>query len=263
MEARWFLLLLLALGALWAASNSLETKIIGGHEVTPHSRPYMASLQKAGSHLCGGVLVDRQWVLTAAHCLRAPIQLLRLVLGLHGLHDRHDPGLTFHIKAAVRHPGFKPNLENDLMLLKLDGKVKPSRTIQPLAVARRRRAIPAGTKCSVAGWGVTHPTGRLALRLQELDVRVLHAKMCNNSRFWNGNITHHMLCLAADAKDQAPCKGDSGGPVICDKGQVDGILSFSSKTCINVFRPPVATAVSPYVPWIRKIIGRWSPQPLA
>lgn len=49
-------------------------------------------------------------------------------------------------------------------------------------------------------------------------------------------------------------QGDSGGPLVCRKGQVAGILSFSSKTCINVFKPPVATAVAPYVSWIKKII---------
>ncbi|XP_020018875.1 granzyme M isoform X2 [Castor canadensis] len=258
MEPRWFLLLVVVLGTLLAAGNAFEIKIIGGHEVAPHSCPYMASLQKAGSHLCGGVLVHPRWVLTAAHCLTEPVQRLRLVLGLHDLHNPHAPGLTFHIKAAIRHPGYNLHLENDLMLLKLDGQVRPSRTIRPLAVPRGRRAVPAGTKCSMVGWGQTHQGGKPARTLQKLDLHVLDIRMCNNSRFWNGSITSHMLCLAADSKAQAPCKGDSGGPLVCSKGQLSGILSFSSKTCTDVFKPPVATAVAPYVSWIRKITGRCS-----
>nr|XP_031529696.1 granzyme M isoform X2 [Vicugna pacos] len=138
----------------------------------------------------------------------------------------------------------------------LDGKVKPSRTIRPLALPQRRQAVAAGARCSVAGWGLTHQGGQLAKALQELDVHVLDARMCNNSRFWNGDITPDMICLAANAKNQAPCKGDSGGPVVCRRGQVAGIVSFSSKVCTDIFKPSVATAVAPYTPWIKKTIRR-------
>lgn len=247
------LLLLVVLEALWAGGNTFETHIIGGRDAVPHSRPYMVSLQKSSVHQCGGVLLRQNWVLTAAHCLTQPTQQLRLVLGLHVLGEN---SLTYRIRKVVRHPEYKPvpHLENDLALLKLDGKVKPSRTIQPLALPRGRQVVATGTRCSVAGWGLTHQPGNLARVLQELDLRVLDTRMCNNSRFWHGNISSHMICLAADSKNQAPCKGDSGGPVVCKRGQVAGILSFSSESCTDIFKPPVAVAVAPYMPWIKKVL---------
>ncbi|ELK19272.1 granzyme M [Pteropus alecto] len=248
--------LLVAPGVLWAGGDTFETHIIGGHEAAPYSRPYMVSLRKAGSHLCGGVLVHPQWVLTAAHCVAQQTQQLRLVLGLHAL---RDPGLTFRARAAILHPEYKPapHLENDLALLQLDGKVRRSRTIQALALPRGRQAVAVGARCSVAGWGLTQQGGKLARVLRELDVRVLDTRMCNNSRFWHGDIAPGMVCLAAEAKNQAPCKGDSGGPLVCDKGHLAGVLSFSSTSCTNIFKPPVATAVAPYVSWIKKTIRRW------
>ncbi|NWS25531.1 GRAM protein, partial [Polioptila caerulea] len=69
--------------------------------------------------------------------------------------------------------------------------------------------------------------------LQELQVTVMDARMCNNSRFWDGDI---------------------GPAMICFQGQLAGVMSFSSRDATDPFKPPVATSTVKYKKWIQKTL---------
>ncbi|XP_064493378.1 granzyme M-like isoform X2 [Pseudopipra pipra] len=196
------LLLLLPLPSAWAW---LQPSIIGGHEAKPHSRPYMASLQFGGVHACGAALLHRHWVLTAAHCLaQGTLASGRVVVGLHSLRDRGAATQTFPIRAACPHPGYDPGtMENDLLLLQLEGTVTPGRARRPIGLSGRGPA--AGATCSLAGWGL-RGRGGLSPTLQELEVKVMDPRMCNNSRFWDGGIAPTMICFQGQPRGSAPAK---------------------------------------------------------
>jgi trypsin len=65
-------------------SRNASIKIVGGAVVTPNSWPWQVALKKYdGEIVCGGTLLDQNWVLTAAHCKQSSMQV---VLGEHNLY---------------------------------------------------------------------------------------------------------------------------------------------------------------------------------
>ncbi|NWR58963.1 GRAM protein, partial [Bucorvus abyssinicus] len=96
---------------------------------------------------------------------------------------------------------------------------------------------------------------QLSATLQELEVTVLDARMCNNSRFWHGGIAPTMICFQGQHRGSAPSKGDSGGPLVCGKrAAVAGVLSFTSADPTDPLKPPVATSAVKHKKWIQKTL---------
>lgn len=74
--------------------------VVGGHEAAAHSRPYMALLAvtkaDGATGYCGGFLLTREFVMTAAHCqARSPQRTApggdRCILGTNSplTNDKH------------------------------------------------------------------------------------------------------------------------------------------------------------------------------
>ena len=244
-------------------------KIIGGTGAAKSEIPWQVSLQsRDGSHFCGGSLIDKEWVLTAAHCVEnsAPEQL-QVRIGINDLNSKS--GETRYISKVVAHAGYAQGQSTDIAVLKLD---KPVTNIQPVALADKSvmdQSGIAGTNARVSGWGNTSTTGEdFPNQLMKVEVPLVSNQVCNSAQAYGGQVQNTELCagLAQGGKDS--CQGDSGGPlVIKHKGQWTqaGVVSWGDG-CALPDKYGIYARVSSFTDWISKakkgeITGAPTPAP--
>ncbi|KAM4874510.1 trypsin-5-like isoform 2-T2 [Thomomys bottae] len=241
------LLILVLVGAAAAIPLDDDDKIVGGYTCAKNSLPYQVSLN-TGSHLCGGSLINDQWVVSAAHCYNTRIQVR---LGEHNIRVLEGNEQFITATKTIRHPSFNSTtLNNDIMLIKLASPVTINSQVAPVALPTS--CAPAGTQCLISGWGNTLSFGvKNPDLLQCLKAPVLSQSVCEAS--YPGNITKNMFCAGFIEGGKDSCKGDSGGPVVCN-GQLQGIVSWGYR-CALKNKPGVYTKVCNYVDWIQTIIA--------
>uniref|UniRef100_A0A665WUH6 Mast cell protease 1A-like n=1 Tax=Echeneis naucrates TaxID=173247 RepID=A0A665WUH6_ECHNA len=241
--------------------KALGSKIIHGEKAPDNSWQYMVSVQSNERHVCGGFLVSKNFVITAAHCADKN-QLTSVVLGTHNL-TKVDDKMRYKVKVC-RHPDYENvSFGKDIMLLQLSRKVQLSKKVKLIKLPKANNKI-KDKACLVAGWGGTKTDMRSVDVLQKVKVPIVALKYCE--ALWKKSIRNEEVILpdnvicAGGLTDKGfctvSCWGDSGGPLVCS-GKAVGVVSFNLKrNCDYPNLPNVYTDVSKYLPWINRILNK-------
>ncbi|XP_030800144.1 acrosin-like [Camarhynchus parvulus] len=238
------------------------TRIVGGAGAAEAEWPWLVSIQHPWvpglGHWCGGSLITADWVLTAAHCFDKfdNISLLYVLIGATQLSQPGPGAQVRNVKKVVIHRNYKRrDMSNDIALMQLDRPVLCSSYTQLACLAEPTLSVYELRNCWIAGWGAT--TARSlgsADHLQQAKVKLIDLQLCNSTDWYAGEIHTHNLCAGYPQGTIDSCKGDSGGPLMCQDNNaaywwVIGLTSWG-KGCARAMRPGVYVSVQYFYDWI-------------
>jgi len=255
-----------------ASGNDRRQLIEGGGESDLHEYPWQVRILWDGL-ICGGSIIGRSWILTAAHCKQSGKPTISAGLGEH---KRNAKTIIVHenyVPESTGLPVLPP--QNDIMLIELDEPLPCSNwKIRPVLLADKSNFNINDCSAWATGFGMleqdtyikngkeyyesrkkgTHKV------INEVQMRVFDTEACKRFKGTARNFDmtktrKTYLCAFSPGIEEGICKGDSGGPLVIDiatswkhiYAQV-GVSSYTEVDCGT--SPGFFADVSEYKGWI-------------
>ncbi|XP_017125862.1 serine protease SP24D [Drosophila elegans] len=242
--------LLLLVLPVQSAPGKLNGRVVGGEDAAKAQFPHQISLRNGGSHSCGGSILSRNYILTAAHCVTnqnangtlIPVAAERFTIRA-GSNDRFSGGVLHQVAEVIVHEEYGSH-RNDVALLRLETPLILSSSIKPIDLPTAD--TPADVDVVISGWGRLKHQGDVPRYLQYNTLKSISLDKCDELIGWG---IQSELCLLHEANNGA-CNGDSGGPAVYNN-QVVGVAGFVWSACGTSF-PDGYARVHFHNDWIRK-----------
>lgn len=231
-----------ALLGLVLAGGGPAMAVVGGREAPEAGSSGVMVLSSDGG-VCTGIVVARDAVLTAAHCVAGR--------GEHRVHFRDEAGGPVLLELAARapHPGYDAGAiagrrrSIDLALVRTATPLPPRFVAAGLSEAMPR----AGETMTLSGYGVARAgEARSTGTFRSVDLPVVEPYGQSRILVW---------LKSANGRAGA-CQGDSGGPVgAAGGGQVLAVAAWIGGACGGVSQ---GVLVGPQRAWIDRTLAGWN-----
>ena len=148
-------LLLIQVLKVESKASATESKKIVGGESSPIDYAYLLSMQRISSgswrHFCGGVIIDENNFLTAAHCVKGfNTSQMSVFAGTRNLNDELK-GVRRNVSMCIVHPDYVEVQTSDIALCKISIPWVFNGTVNKVKLDQT--FVGENVDCLLTGWG--------------------------------------------------------------------------------------------------------------
>ncbi|WAQ98002.1 CORIN-like protein [Mya arenaria] len=189
--------------------ETLTPFIVGGNLASRGEWPWVVSLVKQGTNICGGAILGTRWRVRVNKIFINP-RTLKLENG---------------------------QMDWDMALLELRTPLVFGDYVQPICLPAQMAPNPTHQQCYLAGWGYINVQGVSVVDLRDAKMQLYTDEECskNTVSIESRVNTNSTMCAGYGHGQISGCQGDSGSPLMCQDNSghwsVQGLMSYGTDGC--------------------------------